>query len=132
MANRPKSITVISWFLMIASAITSLSFIGILSGYSSSQIASVSLVGWWFLFGAIPLHFVSGLLMLKGRRWGRHLYLAVGLSGLIFSVVILPFTIKLVGQALFFAVTLALLYRPQANQWFANPHMVHTNAPTAP
>jgi hypothetical protein len=118
MNRRPATVTVISWFVMMASAVVVTMFVLRVASLNSYEITSLSALVWWFVLGLFPLYFVSGLFMLRGKDWARQLCVGAGASCIFFGVVVLPFTVVTAAQILFLVITTVLLYRPQANLFF--------------
>jgi hypothetical protein len=120
--NRPATVTVVSWLVMLFSAVVVATFLARVSTFDSYEITSVSLVAWWFVLGLFPLYFLSGFFMLWAKDWARQLCLAVGTSSVLFGVVALPFATVMATAGLFVVATAVLLYRPQANAFFIRAH----------
>lgn len=121
LSNRPITVTVVAWLVMLFSAVVVAMFLVRVSTFYSYEITSVSLVVWWFVLGLFPLYFVSGLFMLRGKGWARQLCVAAGTSSVLFGLAVMPFAKVMAGAAIVVAAATVLLYRPDANAFFARP-----------
>jgi hypothetical protein len=113
---------------MVVSGMGLISFLSSIASLPAGQVASISLVAWWFVLCVIPLYFISGLFMLRGKNWARQLYVVLGASSLLFGFVVFPFTLKMVGQFLFLISTVLLLYRTRAHLFFQQHSSASNNA----
>src|SRR5262245_2032801 len=118
MTETPTSVAVISWLAIAASALVVIAFLLRIAPFASYELDAISLVTWWFLLGAFPLSFATGLYMLRGRDWARQLFVATCASGVLFSAVVLPFTAITFGQIVLFIVATSLLYRHPVDLFF--------------
>lgn len=125
--SRPLSVSLIAWFLIIG---TSLRFArtGLLIMRSSFPIAAdqrlatvlgmpVLLFTWWPVFGDL-MRCASGIAMLRGRNWGRLLFLwgqPISLAGSILLFRLGPRDAMAVS---FYLVILFFLTRPAASTFF--------------
>lgn len=126
MAERPTSLTIIGWFLIITGGISLLSTVMMqnnpvfLDTLSASSLPvgvhlAVALVG-----GLIGM--VSGYGILKGFDWSRLLYVGWSLFGMVFGLVSLPITSFFIIGLVFFAVIVFFLFRAPANAWFGKSY----------
>ncbi|MFL9887750.1 hypothetical protein PQR66_32330 [Paraburkholderia agricolaris] len=122
--KRPTSLTVLGWLLIILDAGN---FIYLpLSLRNPASIALLSQyrvpIGVTILVGLLvsALCFAAGIAILKGREWGRTLYLGASVAGFVISIATMPMDsgIALVPGILIFVVFCYLLYRRPANAYF--------------
>lgn len=128
---RPTSITVISWMLIIGSV---LQLLGVVISISDSslfhelnQSPIPAPVQFGLMFLAVILTLVCGIAMLKGRNWGRWLYVTYRVIGILASSVIaqnnsgvdaeLLNTIRIASMGTFLLVVF-FLFRPIATLFF--------------
>ena len=120
--ERPTSITVISWILIVLGAL------GVLVSALMSnnpdvleQLAVSKLgAGTQQIIGIVGsvLSIVSGYGMLQGKNWGRLLYVVSTAVSIALNFYAMPMgAMQYVGVGVF-VVVLFFLYRPAANAWF--------------
>ncbi len=124
MPERPTSVTVICWFLIVFNAlsivVSAVFFIVPDAKQSTTEISdlpfAVQMAG---LYAANIIGLVSGLFMLKGKNWARWLYIVGSVCGLIYSLAFtkIPLMMQLPGVVFFIAI-LILLFRYPANDFF--------------
>lgn len=122
MAERPVSVTIVAWIVIVSSAWAVVS-VPLMSDnpmleevYAASPIGKTGQIAWSLLSSLLTLGF--GVAILKGRDWGRVGYAAFSLLGLVIGAFFVPSTIFLVPGALFLLVELFFLFRPAANRFF--------------
>lgn len=122
MTQRPLSITIISWILIVLAI---LGFAGTLLALSVPEGREVMEEGELPAEAHIAISFIglavlvtSGVGMLKGLNWARMLYVAwTGVSLLVgFLTTTAPAT--LIPPLVFFLVIVFFLFRPAANDYF--------------
>jgi len=120
--ERPTSITVISWILIVLGAL------GLLVGALMSNNPDVMEEMAKSRLGAGPQQIVgiassiasivSGYGMLQGKNWGRLLYVISSVIGIALNFYAMPMGgAQYLGVAIV-AVVIFFLYRPAANAWF--------------
>ena len=120
--ERPTSVTIISWILIVLGAL------GVLVAAMMSnnpdvieQLAKSKLgVGTQQAIGIASsvISIVSGYGMLQGKNWGRLLYVVSTVLGIALNFYAMPMTgYQWVGIVIF-AIICFFLYRPAANAWF--------------
>jgi len=62
---------------------------------------------------------ISGVAMLKGLNWGRLLYVVWTAAEFVINVVTSPMKIAMIPGFLLYLVVVFFLFRPKANQFFA-------------
>ena len=120
---RPLSISIIGWYLIIASGLGLLGFFVALTNEQTQQLMEqssipvpaqlvMSLIG-------IAVSGTSGYFILQGAAWARLLYVGWTLLGFAISLVSSPLRLLLLpGIAVFLLVTF-FLFTSKANAWFA-------------
>ncbi len=120
--QRPTSLTIIGWFLIVISAFGLVSQLTMRNNPVVQQVlaesplpASVHLA-LGIIGGLIGL--VSGYGVLKGLNWSRYLYVGWSVIGLAIGFLTSPFASIMLLSVLFLAVITFFLFRPAANAWF--------------
>jgi hypothetical protein len=120
--ERPTSITVIAWILIVLGAL-GLLIAALMSNNPDviEQMAKSKLgAGTQQAVGIVSaiVSIASGYGILQGRNWGRLLYVASTLIGIALNFYAMPVNnLQYVGIAIFAVITF-FLYRPAANAWF--------------
>lgn len=122
MQQRPVSLTVIGWFLIVTSGLGLLFMPFAFNNpmttriYAQSPLPVSAHLTIGVLGGLITL--ACGFGILKGFNWSRFVYIGWSLIGTAISLATLPVTsIALLGLV-FLAVIAFFLFRPTANAWF--------------
>ena len=120
--QRPTSLTVIGWLLIVFGAFGVLGQFMMQDNPVAQQVlaespmpASVHMV-MGILGGLVSL--ASGYGVLKGLNWSRYLYIGWSVLAVIFSLVTTPFTSILLISVVIIAIVAFFLFRPAANAWF--------------
>lgn len=129
--KRPTSVTVIGWLLIVTSVISvATSFFSLDNPIAQELMAKNSLplsVQYAMLFGGLIITVIAGAAMLKGFVWGRTLYIAWSIIGLVVGLFTSPVKMALIPGAVALAVIAYFLYRPNAAAWF-NPRRAANDA----
>lgn len=122
MGERPKSITVIAWFLIVTGAI---SIFTSLTGLNNPMVKELMAksplpisLQYIMLFVGLAVTITSGIGMLKGQGWARFLYVVWGVSGFLVGLVTSPMKVAMIPGLVVFAIMTFFLYRPASNQYF--------------
>ena len=122
MAQRPLSITIIAWLLII------LTLLGLIAAFAMGsnpamtnalQQMHMSLAmyqGWVVLNAVVTLVCAYGFL--KGLPWSRVLYVLWGIVGLVVGYYTSPMKAALLVSLLILVVVAFFLFRENANDWF--------------
>ena len=122
---RPKSVTIISWFLIITGAIglpylfMSMNNPQVAEIMSKSPVPIPAQIGIAVL--SLVISIISGIGMLKGQNVARLLYVGWNCMTFLYSLITSPVKMMLIPGVVIFAVIVFLLYRPATNQYFAKP-----------
>jgi hypothetical protein len=110
--QRPRSITIISWFFMIFGSIALLS--GLLP--LANNLTLEQLKGHWMVHLSRLAMIVSGLFMLRGHNWARWLLVAWIAFHIVLSA--LHSALQLLIHVAIFGVILFFLFRRPASAYF--------------
>lgn len=127
MNNRPTSLTIIAWLMIIGAAFGLYGALTLASNPMAAEMMRSSPLPLAFhqaigVIGAI-ISLICGYGVLKGFNWARLLYVGWSIGGFVLSLVTIPIPSILIMSAVFFAVIVFFLFRPAANAWFnANGH----------
>ena len=129
--KRPTSVTVIGWLLIVTSIFS------VAASYFSRDDPTVMemmarnllplSVQYAMLFGGLVINVIAAVAMLKGLAWGRTLYVAWSVIGLVIGLFTSPFKMMIIPGAVVLALIAFFLYRPNANAWF-NPNRAANDA----
>lgn len=128
--TRPKSVTVISWVLIVWALIGALAGAFLLSSHEGRQLLAdtpVPLpVQYILLFSGPLILLISGLAIFQGRNWGRLLFLIWGIVNFGTRLFVTPLALNAVFAVLIFLAILFFLFRSEASAYFrsqttANP-----------
>lgn len=111
MVQRPRSITIISWFFLIFGSIALIS--GLLP---PDTLTLAHLKGHWMVHLSRFLSIVAGLFMLRGHNWARWLLVAWIAFHIILSA--LHSALQLLIHVAIFTVILYFLFRRPASEYF--------------
>lgn len=123
MKTRPRSVTVISWILIVLGVLGFVSTIAMQNDPTALELMGKSPIS---IPVQIALNYlglvvtiVSGAVMLKGWNWGRLLY--VGWSAISFMIGVITSPVKwaLIPGLVIFLVLAFFLFRPKANEYFS-------------
>ena len=122
MKERPISITIISWFLIVTnimSVIVTLVNINNPDVKAMMQLSALSLeVQYLMMVIGLIISISCGFLMLSGNVIGRNLYMVWTILSLSIALFTSPLKTLLIPGIIFFMVIAFFLYRPKANQYF--------------
>jgi len=123
MKTRPKSIAIISWFLIIVSV---LSIIASVFTYDRPEVLKVmelnvlpiSIQYTLMVIGTL-LTVTCGILMLKGNIMGRKIYISWTVISFILSFFTAPAKTMVIPGLILFAIICFFLFRPKVNEYFS-------------
>ena len=120
--ERPTSITVIAWILIVLSALGLLVSVAMMNNPDVMDALAKSKLGAGTqqMLGIVSsvISIVCGYGMLQGKNWSRLLYVITGVIGAAINFYAMPMGgAQLLGLAIF-VVIIFFLYRPAANAWF--------------
>lgn len=122
MQQRPTSLTIIGWLLIVFAAFGLIGQLTMQDNPVTQQVLAESPLPASFhmalgIIGAL-VSAACGYGVLKGLNWSRFLYIGWSILGLIIGLLTTPFTSILLISVVFLAVFAFFLFRPAANAWF--------------
>lgn len=124
MKSRPKSITIISFFLIIINliAITSTAL-----SYDNPEVIKVMelssmplILQYIFMVLGHLITLLSAVLMLKAKKRGRTMYVGWSIISLIIGLLTAPAKALIIPSLVFFLIVTFFLFRRKANKFFSN------------
>jgi hypothetical protein len=132
-ADRPTSVTVIAWILIVMYAYTAVAVLAtahvpaIRKGYEKVGRSMPFSIALTTVMGVVGV--ISGIAMLKGRNWGRALYLVLIPASYVVVLAAWGFSSAQVPGLIIYAVILAFLMRPAASAFFRGGAPVDPSSP---
>ncbi|WP_363504340.1 hypothetical protein [Burkholderia sp. LMU1-1-1.1] len=124
MMKRPTSVSIIAWFLIATSLISVITSYTSLDNPIAQELMAKNLlplsVQYVMLYFGLAISVASGVAMLKGWNWGRTLYVAWSVFGLVIGLVTSPMKLVLIPSAIVLAIIVFFLYRPKVNAFFSS------------
>ena len=123
MNDRPVSITVISWIIIVTSALSLASTLFLINNPTAQELMAKSAipvaVQYAMMFVGLVVGIVCGAFMLKGANWARLLYVGWSVVGFTITFITTPGRLMMLPGMIFFAVVVFFLFRPKANAFFS-------------
>ncbi len=123
MKDRPTSITVVCWVLIVTGGISLVTTTLMIGNPMVKEMMSKSMVPasvqYLLMYVGLAISIVSGIMMLKGQNWARLLYVIWGAFGFVFSLVTSPMKLAMIPGLVIFAIIVFFLFRPAASEYFA-------------
>jgi hypothetical protein len=125
MKQRPTSITVIAWILIVVTAINLVSStvtVSLNNPMIKELMAKSPLpvpVQYAMLYLGLAVMLASGVGMLKGGNWARWLYVIWTVIGTVVGLATSPMKAMMIPGILVFFVVVFFLFRPVANRYFS-------------
>ncbi len=123
-APRPTSLTVIAWLLIVSCVLSVASFVMAHGNPAAENVMRQGVLPLWLQYAigyfGMAVQLVCALAFLKGKAWGRTLYIGWGVIGLVIGFATSPMKLALIPGAILFAIVVFFLLRPAANAFFAN------------
>ncbi|WP_417760349.1 hypothetical protein [Shewanella sp.] len=123
MKERPTSVTIIGWYLVVVSLLSLMTGMLTLNNPIAQQMMQSNAlpVAFQYLFSATALFVlvINGFLLLKGNNVGRWLYIGWHLFSFALSMFNLSSKAVLIPGLIIFLLITFLLFRPNANAYFA-------------
>ena len=124
MGERPTSVTVIAWFLIVTGIISIIS--SVISIINPNPMVEEIMsrnplpvpIQELLQYIGIAVSIVSGIYMLDGANWARFLYVVWSFIGILISIIALPNLIFVIPGLIFWIVITSFLFRSQANDYF--------------
>lgn len=125
MNQRPVSITVISWILIVIGTISLISTTAMLNNAAVLELMAKSPlpipVQHALSYAGLLVTMVCGIAMLKGKNWARLLYVIWGVIGFVIGIATAPMKAAMIPGFVIFAVIVFFLFRPKATAFFVQP-----------
>ncbi len=122
MNQRPKSITIVCWFLIISAGISLVTSTLSLNNPITRNIMAKSLLSiniqYIIMYSSLVISIVCGIAMLKGQNWARLLYIAWQVIGSIIGIAASPMKALMIPGIIIFLRIAFFLFRPKANEYF--------------
>jgi hypothetical protein len=122
MNQRPKSITVVCWILIIMGAISLVTSTISLNNPMAKELMAKSPIPaniqYVMMYAGLLVMLLSGVAMLKRQNWARLLYVGWGIIGFIIGIATSPMKAAMIPGLIIFLVIVFFLFRPKANEYF--------------
>lgn len=123
MKQRPKSITVISWILIVMGAISIFPLLlGSMNDPKALELMQQSPLPMSVQYGMIYLGLLvtvgSGIGMLYGKNLARLVYVGWSIIGFVIGIATSPVKVMMIPGFIIFAIVAFFLFRPKANAYF--------------
>jgi hypothetical protein len=116
--NRPASIVVVSVIIIAWAAVGLLGGLVLLVDPEARAVMQVDPGAYLLLISAPLILLVSGLSIMRGKNWGRLLFVMWGILNFGISLLAGPFLWAEVIGLVLFGLLAFFLFRPEANAWF--------------
>jgi hypothetical protein len=124
MKPRPLSLTIIGWALIAFGLVGFLLTLPLFSDSKARLLmekapikAALQVI---YIYGVAAFHVIAGFALLKGRNWGKFLYIVVDIVRISVNLVIFTTKLKVVPSIFFLAIVAFFLFRPKANAYFSS------------
>ena len=122
MNQRPKSITVVCWILIIMGAISlvtsTISFSNPITRELMAKSPIPVNIQYVMMYVGLLVMLVSGVAMLKRQNWARIVYVGWSIIGFIIGMATSPMKVAMIPGLIVFVVIVFFLFRPKANEYF--------------
>lgn len=123
MGERPKSVTIIAWFLIVSGVISVFTSLSSLNNPMVKELMSKSPLPiplqYAMMIIGLAVSVICGIGMLKGQGWARLLYVTWGAIGILISLITCPSKTVIIPGLIIFIIIAFFLYRPASNQYFS-------------
>lgn len=125
MQKRPTLITIVAWLFIIMGTISAITTTAmsnhpmVLEAMRKSPLPLP--LQWGMAYAGMLVMIIAGVAFLKGRNWGRYLYLIWSVTGFAIGFAISPMSMTMVPGLVYFLVVITLLFLPQSNAYFSRP-----------
>ncbi len=130
--NRPMSITILGWFLIIMGGLFLINILPempsvsnplprcVIIGENSQYTLPIRSIFLFYalLFLSIVVNIVSGIGMLNGQNWARVFYTVWGIVGLVASFMLAREKMIMIPGLIFFIIVVFFLFSPHSNKYF--------------
>lgn len=124
--GRPLPVTIVGWWLLVTGAFQILAYAStsnpLLQEMWKDQGLNTEIIVIWSVIAGIG-HVAAAIGILRGQRWGRTIYLVVGLLGTVAGAAILGSTLAMsLISVLIYGVFVFILTRPDAEAYFSGTY----------
>ncbi|MET0320710.1 MAG: hypothetical protein ABW069_08325 [Duganella sp.] len=120
--KRPTSVSIIAWFLIVTAVLSGLSGIYAMNDPLTHALMAKSPLPvsaqYALMYIGLAITLAAATAMLKGRHWGRLLYVGWGVIGLVIGALTSPMKAALIPGALLLIIIGFFLFRPKATAYF--------------
>jgi len=131
MIERPTSITIISWILIIMGGVSLVSTSTQINNPQVLELMSKSPIPiplqYTMTYAGLIVLIISGAAMLWGHNWARLLYAIWSAIGLVIGLATSPVKMIMIPSVIVYLIIISFLFRRVANEFFS-PRKVPTNA----
>jgi hypothetical protein len=121
--QRPISVTIISWFLIVSSVIGLVSTFVVMKPSDYEATLAINLLPAAFLMAyqlvCVFVGLLSGVFMLKGAAWARWLYIGWGALGILVNFGNFGFTLFAIPGLVVYTLLTAILLRKNSSDFFS-------------
>jgi hypothetical protein len=122
MKKRPTPVTVVAWILIVVGISSLVAMTLTLNNPATLDLMSRSLLPislqYVLAYAGFLVTIVSGIVMLKGRNWGRLLYVVWSAIGSLIGLATSPLKLAMIPGIVVFLIFTFFLFRPSANAYF--------------
>ncbi|MFC1885371.1 hypothetical protein ACFL2O_11455 [Thermodesulfobacteriota bacterium] len=122
MGQRPISVTIVAWALIVIAVISLLVSPFSLRNPAAKQMMNRSplpiVLQYTLMFLGLFITLLSGIAILKGKNWARFLYIIWGVISFGIGITISPVKPALIPGVVIFIVVSICLLLPNANEYF--------------
>jgi len=122
MNQRPKSITVVCWILIITGGISLISSTFSLTNPVAQELMAKSSIPisiqYVIMYAGLIITLVCAIAMLKRQNWARLLYVVWSIIGFIIGIATSPMKVIMIPSIIIFLIVAFFLFRPKANEYF--------------
>lgn len=122
MKERPTSVSVISWILIVMSGISLVASLFMMNNPMAQEMMAKTPipipVQYAMLYVGLSVSITCGIFMLRGANWARLLYVGWSTIGFVISFATSPARATLVPGVVVLGVIVFFLFRPAASAFF--------------
>lgn len=122
MKERPTSITVIAWILIVMAGLSLITSAFYMNNPRARELMGRSPipipVQYLMTYVGLLVTLICGIAMLKGQNWARILYVIWYIIGFVVGIATSPMKVAMIPGSVVFVVIAFFLFRPIANEYF--------------
>jgi hypothetical protein len=128
MNERPKSITVVCWFLIISVAFSLIAIPWTINNPITQKIMAQSAIPislqYAMMFVGLFITLLCSIAMLKRQNWARILYVVWNIIVIIYGIATSPMKAMAIPGLIVILIIAFFLFRPKANEYFKATEVV--------